>query len=76
MLFLTAATVVVDRIALYIIPLQAFVLGRLPFALARQVGGYTQLSLAVIIYSAIVQFVWLNYAVHASSWLPYQWSLP
>jgi hypothetical protein len=28
--------------------------------------------MAVILYSFAVLFVWLNYAVHSSSWLPYQ----
>jgi hypothetical protein len=30
------------------------------------------LIVAVIAYSAAVQFVWLQFASHADAWLPYQ----
>ncbi len=71
-LLFTEATTAVDRLALYLIPLQIFVLSRLPEAFPdrRKVNG--QLALAVVAYSALIQFVWLNYAANAGSWLPYQ----
>jgi hypothetical protein len=71
-LYFTTATAAVDRLALYLIPLQMFVLARLPFAFPeRQRSSYT-LTALVIAYSALIQFVWLNYAVNASSWVPYK----
>ncbi len=72
LLGLTAATTAVDRIALYLIPLQMFVLSRLPNVFASR-GGTNGLVIALVIaYSATIQLVWLNYATHASAWLPYQ----
>lgn len=63
----------VDRIALYIIPLQLVVLSRVPDAFPSGDGGRNvQLMLAVILYSAVIQFVWLTFANHAEYWLPYQ----
>lgn len=56
----------VDRLSLYFIPIQLFVLSnirRFPFKIS--VG-------AVIIYSGIVLVVWLTLAIHAKYWLPYQ----
>jgi hypothetical protein len=65
------ASTAVDRVALYLIPLQLFVFARLP-RLARSQDIRTALVLAIIVYYAAVQYVWLNYAVHAHYWLPYQ----
>lgn len=69
-LLLVSATAV-DRIALYFIPLQLFVFSRLP-----QVANTTQLRtlivLAIIVYYALVQFVWLNFAGNSGAWLPYR----
>lgn len=61
----------VDRVALYLIPIQLFVFSRIP-RLATSVQVRTPLVLAVIGYYAATLFVWLNYAVHASAWLPYR----
>lgn len=66
------ASTAIDRLALYLIPLQMFVLSRIPEAFAGRGGGNKQLVVVVIIYSAIIQFVWLNYAAHSEFWVPYQ----
>lgn len=65
------ASTAVDRVALYLIPLQLFVFSRVP-RLARSVQVRTPLVLGVVGYYAAVLFVWLNYATHAFAWLPYQ----
>jgi hypothetical protein len=76
MLFITTSSVIIDRLAIYLIPLQLVVLGRLPWAFRDRGRPNWQLALAVILYSATVQFVWLNYADHAKYWLPYNfWPL-
>lgn len=62
----------VDRISLYLIPLQMFVLSRLPAAFPDRQRANGQIMILIIAYSAVVQFVWLNYAAHAFAWLPYQ----
>lgn len=71
---LAASSTAVDRLALYLIPLQLFVFARLPELLTAKVGraGDTMWVYVVIIYYAVVQFVWLNFAIHASGWLPYK----
>ena len=66
------ASTVVDRLALYMIPLQLVVLSRLPMALQRKGVSVRVLTIAVLAYSAVVQFTWLNFAGHASYWLPYR----
>lgn len=60
----------VDRIALYAIPLQLVVWSRLP---GTNLLGLTsiQLLMTVLGFCLAVQFIWLNFAVHASDWLPY-----
>lgn len=65
------ASTAVDRVALYLIPLQIYVFSRLP-TLAITTRARTPLVLGVLGYYAAVQFVWLNYATHAKYWLPYQ----
>ena len=65
------ASTAVDRVALYFIPLQLFVFSRLP-RLAKTVPVRTPIVLGVVGYYALVQFVWLNYAVNSFAWLPYQ----
>lgn len=58
----------VDRMALYVTPLQIAVLSRVPGAyVGRGVG-----LVAIILYSLAVQYVWLNYATHAVDWIPYR----
>ncbi|MCX7032362.1 MAG: EpsG family protein, partial [Arenimonas sp.] len=65
------ASTAVDRVALYLIPLQLFVFSRIPL-LATTVKMRTFLVVAVIAYYALVQFVWLNFATHAYGWVPYK----
>jgi hypothetical protein len=67
-LFILPSTTVVDRLSLYLIPLQLAVLPRLAYLFK---GRFLGRSL-VIGYSALVLFVWLNFAVHAEYWVPYQ----
>jgi hypothetical protein len=67
-LFFLPSTTVVDRLSLYLIPLQLAVLPRLTYLFK---GRFLGRSL-VISYSALVLFVWLNFAVHAKYWVPYQ----
>jgi hypothetical protein len=65
-LLVVPSSTAIDRIALYIFPLQLAVLSRLPIALG---DGARWL---VVGYSLLIQFVWLTFAVHARYWLPYQ----
>ena len=72
LLAVSPSSTAVDRVALYWIPLQLFVLSRLPNALGRHDGKNLLWVCAVVGYSAVVHFVWLFYADTAFAWLPYQ----
>lgn len=71
---ISSASSGVDRLSLYLIPLQAVVYSRLPYILSRDGRALPSVLIAVVGYSFLVQFVWLNYADNANYWLPY--SLP
>jgi len=68
----STSSTMVDRLALYMIPLQLFVLSRVPELFGKLSDSNFGLVLAVVVYSALVLFVWLFFAVHAGAWLPYQ----
>ena len=67
-LVLSPSSTAVDRLSLYLMPLQIVVLSRVPFVYATR---YLAVSM-VIAYCFAIQFVWLNFANHAQYWLPYQ----
>lgn len=71
---LWVASTAIDRIALYLIPIQLYVFTRLP-QLANRRSSRTQIVLAVVAFYALVQAVWLNFAIHAEHWLPYRFVL-
>ena len=72
LLYLSPSSTVVDRLALYLIPLQLIVFARLPLVFGHRGRRNGQLTLAIIAYSALVQFVWLTSADNADYWLPYK----
>ena len=72
LLLVSPSSTAVDRVALYWIPLQLFVLSRLPDALGQHSGKNAFWVRAVVAYSAAVLFVWLAFATYAFAWLPYQ----
>lgn len=61
----------VDRLALFLIPLQLVALSRLPQALSGSVRPLPSVLFGIVGYSFAVQFVWLNYAANAQWWIPY-----
>lgn len=65
----------IDRVGLYLLPLQLFVYARLPDALARDDRTARVLVTAVIALYAAAFYVWLNYAVNVEYWLPYRFFL-
>ena len=69
-LFVIPSSTVIDRVALYIFPLQLAVMSRLPVAFPNPVT-----TIAVVAYSLAIQLGWLLLAVHASSWIPYSTNL-
>ncbi len=68
-IFPTASTAL-DRMALYLIPLQLFVFSHLPNAFPKY--GALNVSVFIVIYYTIVLFVWLNFADYSTYWIPYR----
>jgi hypothetical protein len=63
-----SSTTVVDRLSLYLMPLQIVVLTRVALLGASRIAG----TAAILAYSFLIEFVWLNFADHARYWVPYQ----
>ena len=74
-LFTTSASTAVDRVGLYMLPLQLVVFSRLPEALGRRSRDVKIWTGMVVVYYAIVFFTWLNFATHSMYWLPYKFYL-
>ena len=70
-LLMSPSSTAVDRMALYLLPLQLFVFSRLPDLMGRGRGLRNWVA-AVVAYYAAVLFVWLNFATHSDHWLPYR----
>lgn len=67
-LVVSPSSTAIDRLSLYLMPLQMVVLSRVPFVYAGRRFG----TALIAAYCFAVQFVWLNFAVHARYWIPYQ----
>lgn len=68
LIFVFPSTTAIDRIAIYVMPIQLFVLSRIPDVFAGSIFIWT---LVVLSYQFTILFVWLNFAVHAGDWQPY-----
>ena len=64
-------TTAIDRIALYLIPLQISTISRVPDIYLFGVPPRNTIPCILAIF-VLVQFVWLNFAVNAYAWLPYE----
>ena len=73
--FLTGLSTALDRMALYIIPLQLVTAAHLPDVFGSYGRKNTGGVFVVLAYFFAVQFVWLNFANHAQYWLPYKISI-
>ncbi len=72
LLYLTDASTALDRIGLYMLPIQLVVFSRLPEIF--KTSGYINqwIVIGILTYYSLVLFIWLNYATHAELWLPYK----
>jgi hypothetical protein len=68
------ASTAVDRIALYFIPIQIYVLSRLPILFKDKLIR-TVIVIAIVMYYALVEFVWLNFSPYAQGHVPYRFLL-
>jgi hypothetical protein len=71
-LVLSPSSTAVDRIALYVIPLQLVVFARLPEMLTRTRQSKKTIVILIVFYSAATLLVWLNMSTHSSAWIPYR----
>jgi hypothetical protein len=62
----------IDRIALYLIPIQLVVLSNVPIAFSMNGATRLILTFAVVIYSGSIMFGWLMTADNAESWVPFK----
>lgn len=70
---LAVSATAVDRVALYLMPIQLVIASYLPQFF--NAGSRMIARIAILGFYAAVMFVWLNYAGHSNSWLPYQFWL-
>lgn len=70
-LFIGVGSTAIDRLALFLIPLQVVIFSRLPYVLSSKKRAVPSVLLGVIGYSFLVQAVWLNFADNSFAWLPY-----
>jgi hypothetical protein len=70
--YLVPSSTAVDRVALYLLPLQLVVFSYLPEVLGRARTPNRDWVLLVLGYYALVQYVWFNYAIKAFAWVPYR----
>jgi hypothetical protein len=70
--FLSPSSTAVDRVGLYLLPIQLMVFSHLPEVMGRNQTERDDWVVLVLIYYAAVEFVWLNYAGHAFAWIPYR----
>ena len=71
MLFFIRSTVIVDRLSVYLLPIQVFTFARLPLTFG---GRQSQLlwTLVIVTGYAVVLLLWLTLANHARFWIPYR----
>ncbi len=71
LLFFIKSTTIIDRLLLYIIPLQLYVIGNFSdfnlFIFSKRLTTFL-----IFLYCVLVQYVWLFYANHAICWVPYK----
>lgn len=65
----------VDRLSLFLIPLQMITFSQLPQALSGSRKLILPFLFAVIGYYFMVEFIWLNYGDNARLWIPYSTTL-
>ena len=70
--FFFPSSTVLDRIALYFLPLQIVFFSSLPYAVTSIKFFQQFLVFLVISYYFFVLSVWLFFASHSFSWIPYQ----
>ena len=69
--FVFLASTPVDRLSLYLIPLQIYVFSRVHLIIVDPILRGTVIMGVVTVYG-LVLWIWLNHASHAYMWVPYR----
>ena len=72
MLFFVESSTIVDRFGVFLVPLQIFVLSRVPLVFGRQGLQNVGFVLLIALYSLATELVWLNFGNEARNWIPYR----
>ena len=70
LLFLMSSSTVIDRLVIYLVPLQIFTFSRIVAVTKPSIRREALLGL--VAYCALVQAVWLIFSVHGEFWVPYK----
>lgn len=70
--FVSPSSVVVDRIGLYLIPLQLFVMSRLPDVFGTYGARNPIINYLIVIYSLLILITWIFFSTNSKSWIPYK----
>ena len=72
LLFIIDASTAIDRIGLYLLPIQLLVFSYLPDIFSKRGDNNKIIILLIISYYVLVLYVWLYFATHAYMWRPYR----
>jgi hypothetical protein len=65
------ASTAIDRMSLYLMPLQIYVWGHAPVLIATPLWRTVMVAGLVVFYGAVL-YIWLVYATNSIAWFPYQ----
>ena len=71
LLILLRSTVIVDRLLLYLIPIQMYIIGNFADFKLFKVSK-KMITFSILLYSILIQYVWLTFANHSICWIPYK----
>ncbi len=71
LMIISPSSTAVDRVALFLMPIQMYIFTQLPAAL-RSWGLRRISTIAILISYATVMFIWLNFSAYRLNWLPYK----
>jgi hypothetical protein len=68
LLMVVPSSTAIDRVSLYLLPLQIAVIGRLPLIFKSRFF----IIFVIIIYCFAIEFIWLNFGQFSKLWVPYR----
>jgi hypothetical protein len=72
LLFIIDASTAIDRIGLYLLPIQLIVFAYLPDIFSKRGDNNKIIILLIILYYLLVLYVWLYFSTHSYLWRPYR----